>query len=202
MFHNFNSRRETEMPEKKDKRIVQTEQAILDAGIRTLLANRGAGMSEIAQAAGIGRATLYRHFKTREDLIRKLALNCYAEFDAAFAPHLHLEGKAAIQKVFELAMSMAHRFSFLIQRWSLFEDDKELQRVDAQSHDEISHLLDQAKAAGDIDRNLPNAWLIAVFDSLLAAGCTLIDSGDANAQQAADYATRSFFAGCGRPAEH
>lgn len=202
MFHNFNSRRETEMPEKKDKRIVQTEQAILDAGIRTLLTNRGAGMSEIAQAAGIGRATLYRHFRTREDLIRKLALSCYAEFDSAFAPYLHLEGKAAIQKVFELAMAMAHRFSFLIQRWSLFEDDTELQRVDAQTHDEMSFLLDQAKAAGDIDKSLPNTWLIAVFDGLLAAGCTLIDSGDANAEQAADYATRSFFAGCGSPAKH
>ena len=43
------------------------------AGIETLLADRSAGMSEIARNAGIGRATLYRHFETREALVKKLA---------------------------------------------------------------------------------------------------------------------------------
>lgn len=184
------------MSQKKDKRLLQTEEAIIEAGTRTLLANRSAGMSEIAEAAGIGRATLYRHFRTREALIKKLAISCYEEFDAAYAPYLDLEGKAAICKVFEIAMPMAQRFNFLIRRWSFVEHDKDLQRVDARTHYEMSYLFDQAKQAGDIDRDLPNIWLLALFDSLLAAGCTIVESGDVPAAQAADLASRGFFHGC------
>ncbi len=186
------------MSRKIDKRLLQTEAAIMEAGTRTLLSNRSAGMAEIAEAAGIGRATLYRHFKTREALIKKLVLDCYEEFDAAYAPYLHLEGKAAIQRVFEIAMQMSHRFNFLFRRWSLVEDDKDLQRLDDSTQDEMSYLFDQAKDAGDIDKHIPNAWLIAFFDSLLVSGCTLVESGDIDAEQAANYAMRSFFDGCGR----
>lgn len=184
------------MSQKKDKRLVQTEEAIIEAGTRTLLSDRSAGMSEIALAAGIGRATLYRHFKTRESLIKKLALSCYEEFDTAYAPYLHLEGKAAIQKVFEVAMPMSRRFNFLIRRWSFVEEDEDLRRVDAKSHAEMSYLFGQAKKSGDIDKRLPDTWLIAFFDSLLIAGCTLVDAGEISAEQAAKYAIRSFFEGC------
>ncbi len=186
------------MSQKKDKRIVQTGEAIIEAGTRTLLSNRSAGMSEIAEAAGIGRATLYRHFKTREALIKKLALSCYEEFDAAYAPHIHLEGKAAIQKVLEVAMSMAQRFNFLIRRWSLVEEDEDLQRVDAEAQYEMTYLFEQARKSGDIDGSFPDEWLVAFFDSVLDAGCVLVESGDASAEQVANYAIESFFSGCGK----
>lgn len=180
-----------------DKRTVQSEKAILEAGINTLLENRMAGMSEIAQAAGIGRATLYRHFKTREALVKRLALDCYEEFDKAYAHYDHLAGRAAIEKVFEIATQMAQRFNFLIKRWSSLEDDDDLRRVDAQSHNELSYLFDQAKRAGDIDKNLPNAWLLVFFDHLLAAGCELMKNGDVTAIQASEFMSRCFFKGCG-----
>lgn len=184
------------MSQKKDKRFLQTEEAIIEAGTRTLLANRSAGMSEIAEAAGIGRATLYRHFKTREALIKKLALNCYEEFDAAYAPYFQLEGKAAICKVFEIAMPMAQRFNFLIRHWSHMEHDEDLRRADAKTHYEMSYLFDQAKKSGDIDDRFPNNWLLALFDSLLAAGCAIVESENVSAAEASDYATSSFFHGC------
>jgi AcrR family transcriptional regulator len=49
-------------------------QAILDAAA-TLIVDRGdsAIMADVAEAAGIGRATLYRYFSTREDLLLALA---------------------------------------------------------------------------------------------------------------------------------
>jgi len=45
---------------------------ILDAAM-TLAADRRVSMAAIAAAAGVGRSTLYRHFRTREDLNRALA---------------------------------------------------------------------------------------------------------------------------------
>ena len=45
--------------------------------------NPGAAMAEIAEKAGVGRATLYRHFPTRDDLIRALALASLSQTDKA-----------------------------------------------------------------------------------------------------------------------
>ena len=102
------------MSHKKDRRIVQSEQAIIEAGISALLLNPSAGMSEIAQFAGVGRATLYRHFESREALIRKLAIVCAEETDIALEPYAHLTGRAAIEAVIDVLVPMADRFRFLI----------------------------------------------------------------------------------------
>ena len=37
--------------------------------MRVLAEQPGASMSEIAEASGLGRATLYRHFRTRAELV-------------------------------------------------------------------------------------------------------------------------------------
>jgi AcrR family transcriptional regulator len=43
--------------------------AILDAAVASLADNPDASMAEIAARAGVGRVTLYGHFKTRAELI-------------------------------------------------------------------------------------------------------------------------------------
>ena len=49
-----------------------TLDAIVEAAVVALGENRSASMSEIAIRAGIGRATLHRHFSTRDGLIALL----------------------------------------------------------------------------------------------------------------------------------
>src|SRR5690242_8207277 len=48
----------------------RTRQAILDAAARVLGRKPDAAMTDIAEEARVGRATLYRHFPTRESLVR------------------------------------------------------------------------------------------------------------------------------------
>lgn len=186
------------MPQKKDQRVVQSEKAIIEAGIETLLINPSAGMSEIAEAAGIGRATLYRHFESREALVQALVMRCFQEIDTALEPHRHLKGKDALEKIIDILMPIANRFKFLVNLWAIVEDDKEVKRVEDQMYEELYVVFDQAKKAGEVDTDLPNAWLVAFFDSTLTAGWILVEEGEISSDDAAGYIKHCFFKGCGK----
>src|SRR5688500_18269218 len=62
-----------EEPEPKRRADAERNLERIIAAATTLLAvNPGASMAEIAEASGLVRATLYRHFPTREDLMREM----------------------------------------------------------------------------------------------------------------------------------
>ena len=61
----------------------KTLTAIVEAAIRLLNANVDATMSEVARAAGVGRATLHRHFRTKTDLLRTVGVCCIEEMNEA-----------------------------------------------------------------------------------------------------------------------
>jgi AcrR family transcriptional regulator len=186
---------------KKDKRLIQSEQAIIEASIQTLLVNTSAGMSEIAEAAGVGRATLYRHFESREVLIEKLILVCVEELEAAKAPIQHLSGRAAIEARIEAVMPLADRFHFLTTLWATAADHEAIKQTDSQIINEIATLIDQAKEAGAINPGLPTTWIVAFYESTLMAAWSLIAVGDITIDDAIAYSQQSFFNGCGNDRE-
>lgn len=182
---------------KKDKRLLQSEKAIIEASILTLLSNPSAGMSEIATAAEVGRATLYRHFESREVLIEKLILICVEELETASEPIQHLTGRAAIEAYIEVKMPLADRFHFLATLWTIVEDREAIQQIDKQLISEMASLVDEAKEAGEIKPDLPTKWIVSFYDSILMAAWWLIASGDLKIDEAVAYTKQSFFSGCG-----
>ncbi len=56
--------------------------AILDAALLCLARDPDASIAEIAQAAGVGRVTLYGHFKSRADLIEAVLSRTVQHADA------------------------------------------------------------------------------------------------------------------------
>ncbi|MGB1253087.1 MAG: TetR/AcrR family transcriptional regulator [Candidatus Promineifilaceae bacterium] len=184
------------MRSKTDKRLLQSEKAIIEASIKTLLANPSASMSDIALAAGVGRATLYRHFESREVLIEKLILVCIEELEAVSMPVNQFAGRAAIEAAIEVTMPLADRFHFLATLWTDDIDSEAIRQVNNQLAQAMGDLIDQAKEAGEIDPALPTKWLVALHESTLMAAWWLIASGDLKIDDAVSYVKRSFFSGC------
>src|SRR3954471_11600722 len=65
------ARRDGETPHRRAD-AVRNIDAILDAAARCFSAGSDVSMTEIAQAAGVGRVTLYAHFPSREALLGEL----------------------------------------------------------------------------------------------------------------------------------
>ena len=185
----------------KDKRFIRSENAIIEASIQTLLINPSAGMSDIAEAAGVGRRTLYRHFESREALIEKLILLSVEELRAASTPIQQLTGRAAIEAYIEVKMPLADRFHFLTTLWTGTEESEAIKQIDEQLLNEMATLVEQAKEAGEIDPGLPTMWIVSFYEGSLMAAWWLIAAGDLTIDDAVTYVKRSFFSGCGNELE-
>ncbi|MGI9504413.1 MAG: TetR/AcrR family transcriptional regulator [Geminicoccaceae bacterium] len=61
----------------------QARDAIIEAAFQLFGRDPSASLADIAERAGVGRATLHRHFKGRDDLMVVLAHTAMRELDEA-----------------------------------------------------------------------------------------------------------------------
>lgn len=172
-----------------------THDAILEAGYQVLRTNSGASMAQIAEAAGVGRATLHRHFSTREDLFAALAKQAMRDLseavDAAtkdaqsYAEGLHL--------ALEAVVPLADRQTFLSQDAAAY--DTAVARAYEADRAETFAAFEAAKTEGSFARDIPTEWLVQSYDNLIYAAWSMVRSGDATPKQAAAFAWRTLTIG-------
>lgn len=179
-----------------DARSQKSRRALLDAGIAVLLRNPSASLSEVAREAGVGRATLYRHFQTREELVRALALESLQLTDEAMAPiaEQNLKGTAAIKAMLSAIMPLADRFHFLLSLWEQ-ATDTEVSAIYERQLEELATLVEQAKAEGSIHPRYSVTWVVTMIDSLIYGAWWLISQGENSPQTASDLLGDMLFNG-------
>lgn len=181
---------------KKDQRIIQSEISIIETTIRLMLINPFVGMKEIAKESGVGRTTLYRLYKAREDLIIAIIDKCKIDIKIATEPCNYLTGKKAIEKTIEVLIPISDKFLFLVSQWHLAEKNESVTQITEDQFGELNVIIDEAKRDGDIQQNLPTKWISLFFDSTIHAAAILINSNEVTLKKATEYAKISFFNGC------
>ncbi|MFF8276280.1 TetR/AcrR family transcriptional regulator [Streptomyces lateritius] len=127
-----------------------------------------ATMDEVARAAGIGRATLHRHFAGRDALVRALEEMGIQEFEGALDAANLDEGPAdeALRRLVAEAEPNAQLLAFLVSENQLFEGDQVNEgwaRLDAR----VSALFRRGQEAGTFRIDLSPAWLTEALYGLI-----------------------------------
>ncbi|WP_165390340.1 TetR/AcrR family transcriptional regulator [Thalassococcus sp. S3] len=173
-----------------------THAAILEAAFQVFNDMPGASLAVIAERAGVGRATLHRHFASREDLLLAMAKAAHAELtaavDAAVADaQSYTEG---LRLAMAAIIPLAERHMFLASQ--TLDHHPEMAEAEARDRLDLISDIDKAKSEGLLDPNLPSSWIAESYDALIYAGWAVVHRQEATPRQAADMAWRSFLKGC------
>lgn len=181
----------------KDARANRSREALINAGIQLLIRNPKASLKEVAEFAKVGRATLYRHFETREQLIQEIAQESLELTDTVMAPikAKNLPGKESIKAMLHALMPLADRYHFLLSLWSIAEGDEVVLAMYNRQLEELYILIERARAEGDINASLSTDWIIVTIDSLIYAGWWMVGEEKCTPQQAAEQAITTLFNG-------
>lgn len=171
-------------------------EAILEAAVRVLGADPSAGMGEIAAAAGVGRATLYRHYDSREHLIEALLAHV-GEINRAHLDELAAddggEPEAALLRFVEQRLALRDQYHVLAPFVTPAHGAKGTETMRAP----VAAWMRRAVAAGLVADDVEPAWLVASLRAQIRAAGEELDAGRLARAAAAGLVVRAVLHGAG-----
>jgi AcrR family transcriptional regulator len=175
--------------------------AILDAATSCLARDPEVSVAAIAAAAGVGRITLYGHFKTRAELVDAVLTQVIEEADQILdATDTGGEPREALARLVTASWEIVHRF-----RNILLAAQRELPAERIRGvHDPILHrvqsLITRGQDAGAFRRDLPSQWLISTTFSLMHTAAEDTSAGRIQGDDAARLITATLLSALTPPA--
>jgi TetR/AcrR family transcriptional regulator, mexCD-oprJ operon repressor len=172
---------------------------VLRAAAGLLSRKATATMDEVAKAAGIGRATLHRHFAGRDALVRALEDFAVGEFEAAIDASRLGEGPApeALRRLIAASEPVAGLLAFLFTENQLFEGETVNEgwpRLD----ERVAQLFRRGQAEGDFRIDLTATWLTEALYGLIGSGAWAVQCGRLAANDYQTMITELLLGGCTR----
>ncbi len=178
-----------------------TRNRIIKEAIACIAQNANAGLDEIALAAGVGRATLYRHFKSRVDLLVELKLSAGKQLQDAVGPVFASrrparEKLACIVRLMVPLGASLHVSSYFHNPAKKGGDPRVMERFEKYM-DQIRKLCRDLKDEGAVGGGTPLVWLETGLTSLVFAAWEKVESGDIAPKQAPWLVLETFIGGHG-----
>jgi AcrR family transcriptional regulator len=173
-------------------------QAILEAAARALADDPKASMSSIAERSGLGRATVYRHFRGREELVGAIHRRALDDAEAAVAASRLEEGPApqALERLVEALLEVGDRYRIAAE---LHASDPVLRRRERLLARPVVALVERGQAEGELRADIPAAWAPQALAGLLAAALRASREGIIARDQAAHCVLSTLIEGTGTP---
>lgn len=185
----------------RESRPDATRQAVMDTALAFAMLRPTASLDEIALAAGVGRATLFRHFPNRATLLREAGRRVLGEVEARLAADVPAADTAASARR-ALRIVLAILIDGGLPLHAVFSapglaDDVVLKAAAKRLDRHIAPVLDAAARFGLLRADLDAAWLDAAFDGLLFAAWTAVREGRLASADAPDRLLSTLLHGFG-----
>jgi AcrR family transcriptional regulator len=160
--------------------------AIVVAALRVLAERPTASMQELAEAAGVHRATVHRHFATRDDLLHAVRRRGLDELKALVDDPALSSGSpdVAIERLTRAALELGDRRR-LYRVATLFDEASE-QRA-AELRRPLVALFARAQDAGAVRRDYPPTTFALAWGGLLLIALPQLASGALTLQAATEF---------------
>lgn len=172
----------------------RTEAAILGAAAHLVAeAGAAASMADVAAAAGVGRATLYRYFPSREDLLKALAGHAIAEAGARIAEAGldHVSVEESLARIVRALVTVGDRYAVLAAE-QIKPNQRESERLLAQP---IRAVFARGIKEGVLRDDISLDALLAFFGGAVGVAIKLTGSRQLGLEDAAAAATTLFLDG-------
>ena len=176
---------------------------ILSAAQRSLNVDPSASMTVVAESAGVSRATVHRHFESRESLLVELgtrSLDRWAgRMDEVDLESLAATGDAAgiragLESLVRGYVDDAHDFGFALTDTVILVNEALNERTERLAEREAT-LFAAAQAAGVLRSDLPSRWIGHAVYGLLVAGREALRAGDVARKDVPHIVLSSFMNG-------
>lgn len=164
--------------------------AILEAAALLLSERPNASMGEIASAAGVHRATVHRHFASRDDLVSAVRQAAVDDSIAAAqgaidaAPPRAIDGIAAVTRA---VIEASDRYR--LHRFTTWRDDTTVERGQAMNL-VLEPLVQRAQAEGDLRATVTVPEAVIAWGGLIGAVTPMLANGVLDLEASTDLVMR------------
>jgi len=178
-------------------------QPLLDVVAEVLVANPSASLAEVAEAAGIGRTTLHKHYATRDELIRAVGRRAIHLWEQAVETvqargDRHQDPDGGLRALVDAMVPIGPQLAFL-WRTPAFDHMKDIAEPWKAVEESGLDVLRRAQSAGLIAPDVPQYWLLQTLYSLVYVAAESVRSGHLAPRFATDLVLRTLLHGIGAP---
>ncbi|WP_051786571.1 TetR/AcrR family transcriptional regulator [Endozoicomonas numazuensis] len=156
------------------------------AAIRLLVKKPGSSLAELAAAAGIGRATLHRHFTSRGQLIGSLLMDCLQAVEQTYMAvetQYPDDYREQLLQMIGGFVELESEYCFLLRDWGVSDTDEiyvNLARQQAAWDAYLQFLV----SVNVLRQDLPLAWHKSGIDGLIGGAWMGIEDQEIGIKQA------------------
>jgi TetR/AcrR family transcriptional repressor of mexCD-oprJ operon len=175
---------------------------ILDAAAACLSRSTTASVGEIAQAAGVGRVTVYGHFPSREALIEATLARLLEQGEAVLAG-LDLSGDPgqALRTLVESSWRLIADASAVLEAAQAVLPPGRIRELHAKPAQRVEELVRRGQSEGVFRVDLPASWLVSVLHHLLKGAAADTSSGRLDPADAPHLIVATILAAYANPGE-